>query len=89
MISIISFAPFITQVTQADVTNNLRKLKDYSWFNAYLQNEIYRNLIIHNVRVRNVIGEFNEKRFNHGSYQKKMDKKLNTVLLNEEIRTNV
>ncbi|MBD7937555.1 hypothetical protein H9655_11025 [Cytobacillus sp. Sa5YUA1] len=89
LMSIISFSPFITQVTQEDVTHNLRKLKEYSWFNAYLENEIFRNLIVHNDRVRNVIGEFNEKRFSHCSYQKKMNKRLNAVLLNEEVRTTV
>ncbi|MGP9039528.1 hypothetical protein [Cytobacillus kochii] len=88
-ISIISFSPFITQVTQEDVTYNMRKLKEYNWFNAYLQNEIYQHLITHNERVRNLIGGFNTRRFNHRPYQKKMDKKLNAVLLNEEIRTNV
>ncbi|MFA9559500.1 hypothetical protein ACERII_19505 [Evansella sp. AB-rgal1] len=81
LISIISFSPFITDVTEEQIGENIKLLKKHQWFQNYLSNEEYRRLIIKDKDVREVIGRFNNKKMDNDSYHTKFQKKLHNVLI--------
>lgn len=80
-ISIISSAPFWPDVDEADIGKNIRILKKYEWFQQYLENENFKELIVYDQDVRDRIGEFNSNRLKKESYQNQYEKKIRKILL--------
>lgn len=72
--------PFL-KVSEEDIGRNLMHLKKYQWFQNYLHNEKYRELIIHNNDVRQAIGKFKSNKLDKDSYNMKCQKRLHKVLL--------
>ncbi|SIS59614.1 hypothetical protein [Salimicrobium flavidum] len=71
---------FTKEVTEKDVENNIEKLKKYPWFQDYLKNEQYKDLIIHHKDVRHRIGKFKTEKLDHAHYNTKCHGKLEKVL---------
>ena len=82
-ISIISFAPFWPDVTEEDIGKNIEILKKYEWFQKYLADETFKELIVYDKDVRTVIGELNNHKIDRGSYRNRSEKKIRKVLLNK------
>ncbi|WP_163580552.1 hypothetical protein [Gracilibacillus saliphilus] len=82
MLSIITFSPLITEVTEMEIEKNIRELKKYQWFNNLLVDERYRSQIIHDKDVRETIGKFNVENLDSASYQKKLQKMLRKKVIN-------
>ncbi|ERI10022.1 hypothetical protein, partial [Aneurinibacillus aneurinilyticus] len=64
------YIPFL-KVDEEDIGRNLKHLNKYQWFQNYLNDEKYRELIIHNKDVRRVIGKFNSDKLEKDSYNMK------------------
>jgi len=76
------YIPYL-KVDEEDIGKNMDKFKKYQWYQAYLANESYRELIIHNTKVRQTIGKFNNAKLSSESYAKKCQKKVHQILLNQ------
>ena len=76
LLSLISFSPFVTDVTEKEIGKNMDKVKKQSWFQPYLQQEPFRYLVIHDPSVREAIGSFRYSKLDIPSYQKKCEDKL-------------
>ncbi|MED4732419.1 hypothetical protein P9597_30930 [Aneurinibacillus migulanus] len=72
--------PFL-KVDEEDIGRNLKHLNKYQWFQNYLNDEKYRELIIHNKDVRQVIGKFKSDKLEKDSYNMKCQKRLHKMLL--------
>ena len=53
---IVSFS-FIKEVTEEAMEKNINDLKRYEWFDNYLNNDTYKELINKNTEVRYAIGK--------------------------------
>lgn len=73
------YLPFL-KVDEEDIGRNIKHLKQHQWFQNYLSDEKFRELIVHHKDVRQCIGKFNSKKLKKQSYQKKYRKKLHKVL---------
>ncbi|WP_240378006.1 hypothetical protein [Bacillus piscicola] len=80
-VNIGGFIPFL-KVDEEDIERNIKHLKRQQWFQNYLNDEKYRELIIHNKDVRLVIGKFKNNKLGRVSYQEKCQEKLHKTLLN-------
>ena len=76
IISIISFSPFITNVTEDDISKNITQLKKNKWFKDLLQDHRFRQFIIHDREIRTVIGEFNSDTLMKNPYRKRYKRKI-------------
>ncbi len=74
------FLPFL-KVNEEDIGRNLNQLKKHHWFQKHLNNETYREPIIHDKIVRKAIGKFNTSKLHKDSYQRKCQKKLQKILV--------
>ncbi|ADH97776.1 hypothetical protein Bsel_0231 [[Bacillus] selenitireducens MLS10] len=70
LISMLSFSPFITNITEEDIRRNLKLLKQHTWFLHYLEDDSYRQLIISDRDVRQTIGSLNPKRISSSPNRK-------------------
>ncbi|GGB49239.1 hypothetical protein GCM10011409_28550 [Lentibacillus populi] len=77
LLNLAVYVPFL-KVNEEDIGRNLTHLKKHQWFQNYLNDEKYRELIIYNKNVRQTIGKFKTK----NSYNIRCEKKLHKVLLN-------
>ncbi|WP_186577222.1 hypothetical protein [Aquibacillus kalidii] len=89
LLNLAVYIPFL-KVDEEGIGRNIKHLKQHEWFQSYLNDEKYRELIIHNKDVRQCIGKFNRDKLNKQSYQKKCKEKLHHVLLmtNKELNNN-
>jgi hypothetical protein len=73
---------FTKDVTEEEIEKNIKFLKHYPWFQNYLDDEKFKNLINEHKDVRFIIGKLNiEKVKNKSGYHKKYQKKIHKVLL--------
>ncbi|SDM93148.1 hypothetical protein [Sediminibacillus halophilus] len=79
-VNIGGFLPFL-KVDEEDIGRNIKYLKRQQWFQNYLNDDNYRELIIHNNDVRQVIGKFKRNKLDKRTYQEKCQEKLHKVLL--------
>lgn len=82
-VNIGDFFPFLT-VNEEDIGRNLDHLKNHHWFQKYLNDEAYRELIIHDKGVRKLIGKFKSNKLSRDSYQIKCQKRLQRVLVQKQ-----
>lgn len=80
LLNLAVYIPFL-KVDEEDIGRNLKHLKKYQWFQNYLNDEKYRELIIHNKDVRQVIGKFKSDKLEKDSYNMKCQKRLHKMLL--------
>ena len=73
------YLPFL-KPSEADISRNIATLKKYEWYKDYYQNEQYTHLIIHNKKVRKVLGSLNNTRIANPKYQSFYKKKIDKVL---------
>lgn len=67
-------------VTEEEINNNIEFLKQYEWFQAYIDNEQHNKLINENDKVRHVIGKINSDKMWRSTYQNKYRKKVAVIL---------
>lgn len=79
-VNIGDFLPFL-EANEEDIGRNLNHLKKYHWFQNYLNDEAYRELIIHDKSVRKAIGKFKSNKLSRDSYQRKYQKRLHKILV--------
>ena len=73
LIIILSIYPYISTlriVSPEAIDENMKKLKQESWFKQYLNDDQYRELIIHNKEVRKEIGRLHTNKLNKKTYRK-------------------
>ena len=76
------FLSFTKDVTEEEIEKNIKSLKEYQWFQSYLNDVTFENLIKEHKDVRYVIGKLNtEKMKNRAGYYKKYQQKIHKVLL--------
>ncbi|GED18085.1 hypothetical protein [Aneurinibacillus migulanus] len=80
LLNLAVYIPFL-KVDEEDIGRNLKHLKKYQWFQSYLNDEKYRELIIYNKDVRQAIGKFKSNKLEKDSYNIKCQKRLHKVLL--------
>nr|WP_283775158.1 hypothetical protein [Bacillus zhangzhouensis] len=69
------YIPFL-QVDEEEISRNAVHLKKYSWFQALLNDQTFRELIIYNQDVRRVIGRFKTDKLHHKRYNIRCERKL-------------
>lgn len=74
------YLPFL-KVDEEEIGKNIRHLKKQDWFQNYLQHEEFRNIIIHDKDVRQLIGKFSEKKLRRPAYQLKCQRKLRNMII--------
>ncbi|OMP68454.1 hypothetical protein [Domibacillus epiphyticus] len=74
---------FLKEVDEEEIEKNINYLKRYEWFDNYLNNDTYKELINKNIEVRYVIGKCNVDKMNKKNYNRLVEKKIKKVLLNE------
>ncbi len=79
-VNIDDFLPFL-KINEEDIGRNLNHLKKHHWFQSYLNDEVYRELIIHDKGVREAIGKFKSNKLSRDSYQRKCQKRLQKVFV--------
>lgn len=67
-------------VTEEEINKNIEFLKQYKWFQAYIDNVQYNKLINENDKVRQLIGKINIEKMWRNSYQNKYRKKLELMV---------
>ena len=67
-------------VTEEEINKNIEFLKQYKWFQAYIDNVQYKKLINENDKVRQLIGKINIEKMWRNSYQNKYRKKLELMV---------
>ncbi|ASF38820.1 hypothetical protein CEH05_06705 [Halobacillus halophilus] len=70
----------LLKVSEEDIEGNLKELKKHTWFQDYLSDETKRQQIIHDAKVRRVIGRFSKRKLRKDSYQAYCKKKLDRAL---------
>ena len=75
------FFTFTKDVTEEEIEKNIKFLQEYKWFQEYLNDVKFEDLIKEHKDVRYVIGKFNiekmkDKTMYHNKYQKKIQKVL-------------
>jgi len=79
-ISTIIFS-FIKAATEEEIEENIKFLKEYHWFQNYLDYDTFNKLIIEHDDVRRVIGNANTNKMKtRPRYYKKHKKKIHDVL---------
>src|SRR5699024_653640 len=76
------------EVSGADINNNIKLLKKTHWFQTFLKNEEYRELIIHNNDVRYEIGDLNTNRLKRNIQNDRYRRKIQR-LLEKKIQLNL
>ncbi|WP_079529588.1 hypothetical protein [Halobacillus hunanensis] len=80
LMSVITFSPPITDVTEEDICENIRHLKKNEWFQRDLSHADFRKLIVSNKDVRFAIGKLNTKRLKRNPYKYKYQRKIQKVM---------
>lgn len=75
-----TIAPLFPRVDEEDIGKNISDLKKRQWFKSLLNNEEYRELIIHDNEVRKTIGKFNNNKLDKKFFKAKYQKKLQNLL---------
>ena len=73
--NLVLYIPFL-QVDEDDISRNAAQLKKYSWFQALLSDQTFRELIIYDQEVRRVIGRFKTDKLHHKRYNIRCERKL-------------
>ncbi|ALC91673.1 hypothetical protein AM500_19205 [Bacillus sp. FJAT-18017] len=73
--------PFTKEVTEEEIERNIYFLKEYQWFQKYLDDDKFKNLIMEDEDVRFVIGTLNSKKMKKKTYYDKYQKKFQKILL--------
>ena len=68
-------------VTEEEIEKNINFLKEYQWFQKYLDNDKFENLIMNDKDVRFAIGKLNSEKMKKNAYYKKHQIKIQKVLL--------
>ena len=74
---------FMKEVTEEEIEKNINYLKRYEWFDNYLNNDTYKELINKNTEVRYAIGKCNIAKMNKNKYNLLVEKRIKKVLLME------
>lgn len=78
-LNIAAYLPFLA-VDEEDISKNMRQLKKYHWFQILLNNDKYREQIIHNHKVRQTIGRMNTQKLYKKTYNAKCQNRLHSML---------
>ncbi|REB05152.1 hypothetical protein DVB69_15415 [Sporosarcina sp. BI001-red] len=78
-ISTIIFS-FLKEVTEEEIEKNIAYLKQEEWFQKYLEDDKYNELIFDTIEVRHIIGAFNSKKMSQSRYHRKHQKRIEREL---------
>lgn len=74
------YLPSLLAVDEEDIGRNTKRLKKHQWFQDFLSNDKYKDLIVHDQDVRKVIGKFNDNRIEGKLFEGMYRRKLQSVL---------
>lgn len=80
LLGIISFWGPYPDVDEADINHNIQLLKKNQWFQALMNDEKYRKLIVHDQDVRYEIGYLNTERLKKNVHKERYRKRIQKVL---------
>lgn len=60
--SLLSFVGLVPRTTEEDIEKNIKHFKKQQWFQYFLNNKEYKELIIHDAKVRRAIGKMKNNR---------------------------
>lgn len=69
------------KISEDDIGRNMRTLKKKDWFQQFLTNAKFRNLIIYDRDIRRLIGRCNTKRLETKIYDRLFRRKLHKRLV--------
>ena len=79
LLSLGFYLPFL-KPDESDIARNIGKLKKLSWYNSLVNDPKARELIIHDSKVRQVIGRFKTDKLELTTYQRICQRRLETIL---------
>ncbi|MGN7410050.1 hypothetical protein [Sporosarcina sp. SAFN-010] len=79
-ISTIIFS-FLKEITEEEIEKNIAYIKREEWFQAYLKDDKYNELIFNNIKVRHIIGTFNIKKMSRSRYHRKHQKRIERAMV--------
>ncbi len=71
---------FIKEITEEEIDKNLSFLVQENWFQTYLEDDNYNDLIFNNSKVRHVIGTLNFEKMPRSRYYRKHQKRIEIAL---------
>jgi len=74
------YLPFL-KPDENDIVRNIKHLKEKQWFNKFLKDPVFKELIIHNEKIRQTIGRFKTSKLRQDSYNIRCEKRLRRALL--------
>ncbi|HLR42675.1 MAG TPA: hypothetical protein VK067_05445 [Pseudogracilibacillus sp.] len=77
--------PYQKQVTEDEITTNMRLLKQNDWFNALLFIPSYQQFIIHDREIRKTIGNFSTSKLRQQPNHPRFKRKLLAALKRKQI----
>lgn len=77
--------PYRTNISEDEICENMKVLKKNKWFQNILRNEKYRQFIIHDREIRNLIGKFNHEKLQKNLFHQKYERKLMAALNRKKI----
>lgn len=84
--NLLIFLPFV-KVDEDDIGNSLRVLKKESWFQQFLTNDKFRNLIVYDRDIRNFIGKCKTNNLNKDRYANAFRRRLHKLLVKKTTAT--
>lgn len=78
--NLLVFLPFM-KVDEEDIGIGIRSLKKELWFQQFLTNDKFRNLIVHDREIRNLIGKCKPKSLNKNRYANAFRRRLHKLLV--------
>lgn len=86
--NIFVFLPFM-KVNEEDIGAGIRSLKNESWFQQFLTNDKFRNLIVYDREIRNFIGKCKPNSLNSNRYANAFRRRLHKLLVKKTTTTSV
>src|SRR5690625_2949741 len=74
------YLPFL-KPDENDIVRNIKHLKEKQWFNKFLKDPVFKDLIIHNEKIRRTSGRVKTCNIRQYSYNIRFENRLRRALL--------
>ncbi|NBJ70992.1 MULTISPECIES: hypothetical protein [Clostridia] len=74
------------RIAEEDIEKNIRYLRQQSWFHNYLDNPLFRKIIIYDTEVRQLIGKQKYKKLHRPLYTERFHKKF-AAMMHEKVKS--
>ncbi|WP_077356609.1 hypothetical protein [Virgibacillus halodenitrificans] len=80
ILGFVSFSGPYPDVSEEDISNNIQLLKKNQWFQTLMNDEKYREFVVHDKDVRYEIGYLNTKKLKRNVHKDRYKKKIQKIL---------